>query len=236
MEANPGMLEQLPPGLKFVPWSPEHPSNAFETFIRANLRLVASGVGACYNSLANDLIGVNYSSLRSGLLIERDHWAITQQWFIEDFNQPVIDGWMPMALLAGGLQLPSRLADKYSAGVWMPRGWKWVDPLKDSQGAIIDIAAALDSPERVVAERGDDLEEIYEEIAEAQKLAKKYGIQMNLNPPARPSTEKNPAEVEDDETAEGEAKTQGDTKDEVVPNLRDLILLARGAPLTKELQ
>ena len=175
-----------------------------ENFCKTNLRLIASGLGASYNSLANDLVGVNYSSLRSGLLIERDRWSVLQQWFAEDFMQPIFDDWLPLALLSGGLQLARRLPDSYTEGVWLPRGWRWVDPLKDSQGAIIDIAAALNSPERVVAERGDDLEEIYEEIAEAQKLAKNYGIEMNLNPPARPSTEKNPAEVEDDETEEGQ--------------------------------
>jgi lambda family phage portal protein len=204
MEANPGMYEKLPPGLEFVSNNSDHPANAFAQYIQANLRLIASGLGASYNSLANDLVGVNYSSLRSGLLIERDHWTIVQQWFSEAFMQPLFDAWLDMALLAGGLVLDSRDPARFRACVWMPRGWRWVDPLKDSQGAIIDIAAAINSPERVVAERGDDLEEIYEEIAEAQKLAKAYGIQMNLQPPNRPGTQNNPAEVEDQETEEGE--------------------------------
>ncbi len=209
MEANPGIFEKLPPGLKFVPNNIDHPANAFENFIKANLRLVASGVGASYNSLANDLIGVNYSSLRSGLLIERDHWSVVQQWFAESFMQPVFDDWLKYSLLAGALVLDSRDPSRFSKGVWLPRGWQWVDPLKDSQAAIIDIAAAINSPERVVADRGDDLEEIYEEIHEAQQLADSYGIKMNLNPPARPSTEKNPAEVDDQETEEGQSQNGG---------------------------
>ena len=33
--------------------------------------------------MANDLEGVNFSSIRSGTLEERDKWAADQQWFIE---------------------------------------------------------------------------------------------------------------------------------------------------------
>lgn len=206
MEANPGVLEKLPPGLDFKPWDPQHPSNAYENFVKTNLRNVASGLGTSYNSLANDLVGVNYSSLRSGLLIERDLWSVVQQWFVEDFLQPIFDDWLSMSLLTGELVLDSRDPARFRDGVWLSRGWAWVDPLKDSQAAIIDVAAGINSPQRVVAERGDDLEEIYEEIAEAEELGKKYGIKLNFNPPARPSTEKNPAEVEDEETEAGMAQ------------------------------
>jgi lambda family phage portal protein len=186
--------------------------------VKSNLRLVASGLGVSYNSLANDLIGVNYSSLRSGLLIERDHWSVVQQWFIEQFTSRIFGQWLGMALLSGALVLDSRDPARFREGLWLPRGWKWVDPLKDSQAAIIDVAAALDDPFSIVAERGDDLEEVYERIAEAEKLAATYGIKINLNPPARPSTEKNPAEVDDEETAAGEA--QAGKKASVVPIAR----------------
>jgi lambda family phage portal protein len=207
MEANAGVYEKLPPGLKFVANNSDHPAQAFENFIKANVRLVASGVGASYNSLANDLQGVNYSSLRSGLLIERDHWCVTQQWYIEDSKQPVFDAWLPMALLSGALVLDSRDPARFSEGAWLPRGWRWVDPLKDSQGAIIDIASCLDSPQRIVAERGDDIEEILEEREEFEKMCKEHSITVNLNPPSRPSTENNPAETE------GEAD-EADVKDD----------------------
>ncbi|HEX9254411.1 MAG TPA: phage portal protein, partial [Candidatus Angelobacter sp.] len=225
MEANPGVYEKLPPGLRFEANPADHPANAFESFTKTNLRLEACGLGVSYNALANDLVGVNYSSLRSGLLIERDRWSVLQQWFIESFMRPIFNDWLAMALLSGALKLDSRDPARFCEGVFLPRGWQWVDPLKDSQAAIIDIAAALNSPARVVAERGDDLEEIYEEIAEAEKLAKKYGIVMNLNPPARPSTEKNPGEVQDEETEEGmesskEKDAEAGKKGSVVPIAR----------------
>ena len=217
LEANPGVIEKLPPGLEFKEWNLQHPSQAFANFVMSNMRLIASGLGASYNSLANDLVGVNYSSLRSGLLIERDHWTVMQQWFIEETLEPVFSDWLPMALLAGALTLDSRDPARFREGSWLPRGWAWVDPLKDSQAAIIDIAAGLDSHSRVVAERGDDFEEICEEISQDEKIAAKYGVKINLNPPARPSTQDNPAEVEDSETAAGGEASQEGKKSVVVP-------------------
>jgi capsid protein len=105
------------------------------------------------------------------------------------------------------LVLDSRDPARFSEGAWLPRGWRWVDPLKDSQGAIIDIASCLDSPQRIVAERGDDIEEILEEREEFEKMCKEHSITVNLNPPSRPSTENNPAETE------GEAD-EADVKDD----------------------
>lgn len=216
MEANPGIYEKLPPGLTFKPNNSDHPANAFENFVKTNLRLIASGVGASYNSLANDLVGVNYSSLRSGLLIERDHWSVVQQWYSEALMQPLFDGWLPMALLTGELVLDSRDPARFNAGAWMPRGWRWVDPLKDSQGAIIDVAACLDSPQRIVAERGDDIEEILEERAEFEKLCKQHGIEVNLAPPNRPGTQNNP------DAAEGEADEKEDPAETSQKNAAEL--------------
>lgn len=225
MEANPGVIEKLPPGLKYTSIPADHPSGAFATFVSANLRWTACGLGASYNSLANDLVGVNYSSLRSGLLIERDRWCVLQNWFAESFLQPIFNAWLTCSLLSGALVLDSRDAARFNAGVWQPRGWRWVDPLKDSQGAIIDIAACLDSPQRIVAERGDDIEEILEERAEFEKMCKAHGIQVNLNPPAKPSTEKNPAETEGeaDEGPKDEEQEDDKRAAEMVP--RTLALL-----------
>jgi lambda family phage portal protein len=78
IEAKPGVIETLPPGMDFKEWSPQHPAVVFGHFTQGVLRLIASGLGVSYNALANDLIGVTYSSMRSGLLVERDNWRCQQ--------------------------------------------------------------------------------------------------------------------------------------------------------------
>ncbi len=186
MEANPGVFETLPPGMDFKEYRPEHPSQAFPQFVQSILRQIASGLGVSYNALANDLIGVNYSSMRSGLLIERDQWKRLQQWYIESFLQPLFDAWLPMALLSGKLVLDSRDPEKFSSGKWTPRGWDWVDPLKDIQASIMAIEAGLDTREAVIAERGGDMEETFEQLKEEKELAEEYGLDFTAQKTQKP--------------------------------------------------
>jgi lambda family phage portal protein len=204
MEANPGVIEALPPGYKLQPFTPEHPSVAFENFIKTCLRWVASGLGASYNALANDLQGVNYSSLRSGLLIERDHWKETQQHVAESLMQPIFEDWLKMSLLSGALKLPASWDwERYNVGKWIPRGWQWVDPYKETQAAVMGIAAALQTRGQVIADRGGDVEEVFEGLAEEEKLADEFGIDLVSTLPSRPSTQNNPAEAEEEDDDDG---------------------------------
>ena len=204
-EAAPGTVEMLPPGMEFVEWKLEHPANAFPNFVQAVLRQIATGLGVSYNALANDLVGVNYSSIRSGLLIERDQWRRHQAWFAESFLQPMFDRWLPMALLSGELGLKSRDPRAFGDGRWQARGWAWVDPLKDVQAAIMAIDAAIDTRDATIAERGGDFEEVIEQLAEEDKLAQKYGIDLQGSTMTPLLADKNPV---DDDVAENDPNAQ----------------------------
>src|SRR5262249_10189172 len=165
IEAQPGVIEQLPPGVKFTAWQVDHPASAFPAFVKAMLRFVASSLGVSYNALASDLEGVNYSSMRSGLLIERDQWKMLQSFLKEQFLQPIFEQWLSMALLAGELVLDSRDPARFLDGVWEARGWMWVDPLKDVQAGILAIGAGLTSRASLLADQGEDVEEVFEALA-----------------------------------------------------------------------
>jgi lambda family phage portal protein len=224
IEAQPGVIEALPPGMDFQAWSPDHPSNAFPTFVKAMLRFVASSMGVSYNALAADLEGVNYSSMRSGLLIERDQWKMCQSMFKEQMLQPVFESWLSMALLAGALVLDSRDPSRFLEGKWEPRGWMWVDPLKDVQSSILAIGAGLDCRDRVIAEQGGDVEEIFEQLSEEKKLAKEYDLDLEINAKA-PVVGKGPKETVDPADEEG---AENDTaKSSAVPESGRLIAIGR---------
>jgi len=181
IEAQPGVIETLPPGLDFEPWNPDHPASAFTMFVKAMLRFVASSLGVSYNALASDLEGVNYSSIRSGMLVERDQWKMLQSFMKEQMLQPIFEQWMSLALLSGSLVLDSRDPSRFLAGKWEPRGWMWVDPLKDVQSSILAIGAGLDSRDRIIAEQGGDVAEVFEQLAEEKELAKGYGLELEIS-------------------------------------------------------
>lgn len=198
LEANPGTIETLPPGMTFKEWNPDHPANAFPNFVMTMMRQVATGLGVSYNALASDLIGVNYSSMRSGLLIERDQWKRDQSWMIENLCEPVFEDFLDFALLAGALVLDSRDPEKFKAGKWQPRGWQWVDPLKDAQAAVLSIGANLTSRGRVSAEEGEDWEEIAEEIKAELDLAETMGLDLTLPSATKPLGAPTDQSAEDD--------------------------------------
>ena len=97
------------------------------------------------------------------------------------------------ALLTGGLKLDSRDPSRYSEGKWIPRGWQWVDPYKETQAAVLGIGAQLLTRDQVISDRGGDYEEVFEQLAEEDKVAEQFGIDLTTKLPARPSTENDPA-------------------------------------------
>lgn len=187
MQATPGSMEQLPPGLEFVGWDPQHPSAAFPVFVKAQLRKIASGLGVSYNGLASDLEGVNYSSMRSGLLIERDTWRSLQTWWIDSFRRPIYSEFLNLAILTGGLAVSPADFRLYLSCRWIPRGWAWVDPLKDGQATILGIKNGLGSRTKALAEQGLDFEEILEDLKEEAELAALEGVKISAPLPAAPA-------------------------------------------------
>jgi lambda family phage portal protein len=182
MDADPGVFQSLPEGVQFTPFNPDYPSAMFESFMKTNLRGIASGLGVAYHALANDLEGVNFSSIRSGTLEERDQWQMLQQWFVEHFLTPVYQEWLKSAIsfgaitLANGSALPIRKLDKFSAHLWQPRRWEWVDPLKDIEADKAAIDANLKAPQDIAAKMGMDYEDVLQKIKQARDLAAKFGI------------------------------------------------------------
>ena len=184
--SEPGEFEVLGPGWDFKPYDPQHPNSAFEAFEKAILRGIASGLDVSYNYLANDLEGVNYSSMRAGVIDERDVWRDIQAFIIDHFLTPVFENWLEMALLSGQISLPFTGLERFKVAKWQARGWQWVDPLKDLQAKRLAITGGLDTAASIAAETGKDIEEIYAELAREKELRKKHGIQTDLDTETQP--------------------------------------------------
>lgn len=176
MEASPGTFEELPPGYEFKEWNPEHPAVAFPNFLKAIQRWIAAGLSVGYNGLTGDLEGVNYSSIRADMLIERDEWRALQGLWITQVLEPLYAEWLDFAQLSGQLVLDNRPAEAFLDVSFVPRGWQWVDPLKDVNASVAEIDNGLNSRQRICAEQGDDFEEIAEELAEEQDIIEELDL------------------------------------------------------------
>lgn len=195
MEASAGSFEQLPAGVDFRSFDPNHPTTAFESFTTQVLRGIASGLNISYHALTNDLSSVNYSSLRAGALEDREMYRLYQTFVVEHFIRPVFDKWLEMSISKGVIQIPTAGTpqtflslpmsryDKFAESAnFIPRSFSWVDPQKEMMAAINGMQAGLVSYQDVQSNYGRDVEELFEQHEREQSLAEQYGIKTAFQP------------------------------------------------------
>ena len=184
MSAEPGTFEQLPDGMGFQSFDPQHPTSGFDSFHKAVLRGVASGLGVSYVSLANNLEGVNYSSIRQGTLEERDNYRILQQFMIEHFLQPVFRKWLLESMsFKRNFPLPLDKYDKFAeSAIFVPRSWGWIDPVKEVKANVDGLQAGVVTMQDIQANYGRDVEELFEQHQREEDLADKYGVKTAYQP------------------------------------------------------
>lgn len=173
MDAEAGSIEELPAGLDFVSWDPKHPTNQFGDFMKECLRGIASSLGVSYMTFANDAGDASYSSARIGMLEEREGYKMLQGWFISHICEDVFADWLDAALALekiGNQQsvLPFSKFDKFNKPFFQGRRWQWVDPKNEVEGIEKALSLGITSPSRIIAEQGDDEEEVLDEIRQTQ--------------------------------------------------------------------
>jgi lambda family phage portal protein len=207
--AEPGEFEELPAGMDIKTFDPNHPNTAFGDFTKSILRSVAGGMGISYTTLSQDLESVNYSSIRAGLLEEREQWITIQEWFKEGFAVQVYESWLTAQVFNGTVSVPQEQVERFNSPQFTGRRWPWVDPLKDVQAHEKALALGFTSRTRIVQELGRDLEEVFEQRQEDDELAETHNQQFGqTETPEKPETvEEKPEKDEpkgDSETDENE--------------------------------
>lgn len=212
-EAEPGQFGMLPEGYSFESFNPDYPHANYEPFVKGAKRDIGSGFGAAYHSLANDLEGVNFSSIRSGTLEERDNWMLIQRWLVGSLLETVYPGWMDNSLLSGAILLPNGSAlpaakrQKFMAHEFQGRRWQWVDPLKDITASVLAIENGLASPYTIASQQGLDAEDVLDDIARFQAAIKARGIVLGSAAQPAPAPA-DPVEPDEDDADTTDTKKQ----------------------------
>ena len=179
-EVEPGLIQNLPVGAAFTSFDPTHPTTAYADFTREVLRGAASGLNVAYNTWANDLEGVNFSSIRSGVLDERDQWRVVQTWLADELHGEVFDDWFNWQVDFGELtKLPQdKLETKFADITWQARGWDWVDPLKDVRAKAEEYELGVTTLTDIAASKGKTLLDIFKQKRAELDLAEEYGLEV----------------------------------------------------------
>lgn len=183
IDAEPGTFHQLPAGFDIKMFDPTHPTTAFDSFEKAILRGISSGLGVSYTSLANDLENVSYSSIRQGTLEDRDNWKMMQDFLIQHFVEPVYRRWLNESMTNNAVTLPVSRFDKFAdATSFRARGWQWVDPLKEINASVVGLNNGILSMQDVASQYGRDVEETFTQIKSDKELADQFGLSMAFEP------------------------------------------------------
>lgn len=183
---EPGTFEELPPGYSFEAFNPETPTEGHTPFAKYLIRRVASGLDVSYTSLASDLEGVNLSSIRAGLLEERESWKAIQEFIIDSFLRPVYRNWLNAAVLNKQIKLTAQERLDYLEPKFQPKRWQLTEPLKEIQAKKIAIDIGLDTITDGLAEMGEDINETFDKREKELQLAKDKKIPLATDAAAIP--------------------------------------------------
>lgn len=210
-EVEPGVLDVLPKGWDFKAYDPAYPHDGMAPFIKAMLRAFAASVGISYSTLASDQENVNMSSMRHAALNDRDTYEAIQERLIENVSQPIFERWLRMALDLGQVgSLPADGYERFNKPRFIPRPWRSPDPQKDVAAAAQAVALGVTSRTRVCAEQGADFEEVLDELANEEALARQHGV--TLNTAAAQATKNPPATAPAGGQGDGAAANGGDSQ------------------------
>lgn len=197
-EIEAGAIMELPPGYSAKANPSNYPDANMPGFIKSMARGGAAGLGVSYAGLSSDMEGANFSSLKDGRGEERDEWRMFQRDLYDGLHGPVFEAWLPMAMLTGqvristGGTIPVSRVDKFlESATWRPRGWPSVNPKDDAVANEKDLENGLVAPSDIVAQRGDNFEDLVARRARDMATLKAANVPVPLvlsgEPRPRPS-------------------------------------------------
>jgi len=190
---EPGTIEILQKGQKFVGWASDHPNAGFKSFIQSLQMGISSSLGLSYNALLSDYMAVNYSSLRAAGLNDRETYKQVQDSVIEKIMYPMFEDWLQMQMLNKNVNLPMFKFDNFNQPVFHVKKGKYFDPLKEVTAQKIALEIATTSRTRIVAENGGDFMDILTEREAEETAMKEANVPTiyDLNQPLQNSPTQN---------------------------------------------
>lgn len=182
----PGMIINGRPGETMDFGQPPRDSGISEYMRWGGLRMAAGGE-TTYEHVTSDLSNVNYSSYRAGNMefarsVGREQWLL----FIPRFLAKIAEAWSEAAYLSGAVSSRKVVVE------WTPPPFGSVDRGKDILADILEMKAGVSSRRKVAGERGYDIEDLSDEIAEDQAMLESKGLAFEGDPLA-PAAEASPS-------------------------------------------
>ena len=173
---TPGVRIIGEPGEKIKGFSPQIPNPEFFPHMKLILTLIGITLGLPRGLLLLDASETNYSGWRGSKGEAQVGWRWQQKWMVDRFYRPIYHWWLRLRM-ANDQELfkaGRREGINLLRHVWTPPAWPYIEPKKDAEADDLRIRRNLSSPNRVVAERGNEWSEVV-----AEKV-RDYGILIEL--------------------------------------------------------
>lgn len=188
------IIDFLSPGDKVNVNTSDVPGESFTPFTKFILQMVAVSTNVTYELLSGDYQGLNYNTTRT---LRNDFYKMCRPManrHVRQYSWPVLKAFFDAAHLSGKLHLPGYNGNPlpWLEGIWQPPGVEPLDLLRESRGHIDLVDNLLFSPQEIIIARGRDPEDVLNERAEFDQMAKARGLERASTSKALKS---NPAAV-----------------------------------------
>ncbi len=206
-----GTILELETDEKWDTVAPPDPGTNYGEFIYNQKAKACAAMGVPYLEATGDLRRAPYSAGRLGRMPFKRR--IEQFQFLElvpMFLRPVWLAWLRDGLLHGTIVLPRgspRTVEAYSRVNWMGPKWEYIEPYKDRQAEVLAIDNLLEPRSDIIAQRGEDPDEVDERIRDEQKREARLKLKRpSAKPAATTSAEDEPDDDDDPEDEKDDDK------------------------------
>lgn len=190
---GPGMEYHGVPGETLKGFSPNVPNSEYFQQVRLILQVIGVNFGLPLCLVLMDGSETNFSGWRGAVDEARKGFVADQLNLVRRFHKPVYEWWLTREIESDpGLASAAERLNIYAHN-WNLPTWSYIEPVADAEGDATQLRNALTSPRRLHAARGNDWEELSEEIADdnlyaIQNAAKKAAEFNAANPESPPLT------------------------------------------------
>lgn len=199
-------IAALPRGVDVKSIDNSNVQSTFDVFTNAFLTQIGAALGIPYELLVKKFQS-SYSASRAALLQASDEFRQRKAAFVADFCQPVYEQWLAEAVALGRIKAAGFFDDPLTRSLWTSAAWYnersgILDPVKETQAAILRLDAGLTTFSREIAEsEGQDFDEVVATLAQEREMLSK--LLPSQNPEVNPSesTEDERDDEEDEKVA-----------------------------------
>ncbi len=158
----PGTTQELLPGEEVQFANPPEAGTTYSDYMRTQHMATSAGTGLPYELMAGDIRQISDRTLRL-VINEFRRFCEQRQWqvVIPMMCRPVLAWWATAMYLTA--QCSAEELVDITRAEWSPHGWPYMHPVQDAQAKQIEVEAGFRSRSSVIAERGDDPEQVDDE-------------------------------------------------------------------------